>query len=504
MPDLKELPLISRARAHGNRAAIHSDGVVSRYDDLLRASAGMAKALLGESPDLAEARIAFMAPAGFDYFAIQWAIWRAGGVAVPLSSSATEPELEHVLTDSRADRVVAVARHAGKLAALCGRLGLPLLPPAGSGSGELPEIDPARRAMILYTSGTTSKPKGVVTTHATIGAQIESLVSAWEWSAGDRIPLFLPMHHVHGIINIAACALWSGALVETFAKFDTAAVLKRVAAGAYTVFMAVPTIYVKLIEALGSDDFSGDFGKEIRAGFAGMRLMVSGSAALPPSIHEKWHALTGQSLLERYGMTETGMMISNPYRGERRQGAVGLPLPGVTIRLKSESGEVITAENEPGEIQAKGPSIFHEYWNRPEVTTESFDEGWFRTGDMAVVEDGYYRIMGRLSSDIIKSGGYKLSALEIEAALLEHPLIRECAVVGVKDDTWGEAVAVAAALEDGAGGLDLGELRRWGKERLSPYKLPTRMLVVDQLPRNAMGKVTKAAVGKWIDASQTA
>lgn len=441
-----------------------------------------------------------MAPAGFDYFVIQWAIWRAGGVAVPLSASATEPELEHVLGDAQAARVVAISDHAAKLAPLCGRLGLPLLALDATDvpvSGHLPEVDPARRAMILYTSGTTSKPKGVVTTHATIQAQIEALVTAWEWSADDRIPLFLPMHHVHGILNIGACALWSGATIETFPKFEMGAVLQRVGAGAYSVFMAVPTIYVKLIEALQSPEFHGP---EIPNGFAGMRLMVSGSAALPPSVHAKWRALTGQSLLERYGMTETGMMISNSYRGERRQGSVGLPLPKVEIRLKSEIGNVIAAEDEPGEIQARGPAVFSEYWNRPETTSESFDDGWFRTGDMAVLENGYYRIMGRLSSDIIKSGGYKLSALEIEATLLEHPMIRECAVVGIKDDTWGEAVAVAVVFEAGSETLDLDALRRWGKERLSPYKLPTRLLPVEHLPRNAMGKVTKTAIRPLFDA----
>ncbi len=491
---MKELPLIVRARTHGDRIAIRSGGTDSTYADLLAASAGLAASLLGETTDLAEARIAFIAPAGFDYFFIQWAIWRAGGVAVPLSSSATEPELEHVLSDSQAARVIAISGHAAKLAPLCGRIGLPLISPAASASRELPEIDPARRAMILYTSGTTSKPKGVVTTHATIQAQIEALVTAWEWSGNDRIPLFLPMHHVHGIINIAACALWSGATVETFAKFETAAILDRVAAGAYSVFMAVPTIYVKLIEALQSPDFSGDLGQEIRAGFAKMRLMVSGSAALPPSVHGKWHALTGQSLLERYGMTETGMMISNPYHGERRQGSVGLPLPGVEIRLKSEHGNVIATEDEPGEIQARGPAIFSEYWNRPETTAASFDDGWFRTGDMAVLQDGYYRIMGRLSSDIIKSGAYKLSALEIEAVLVEHPAIRECAVIGVPDETWGELVVAAIAFETGAERLDLESLNGWCKNRLSPYKIPRRLVIVNQLPRNAMGKVTKRAL----------
>jgi len=224
-----------------------------------------------------------------------------------------------------------------------------------------------------------------------------------------------------------------------------------------------------------------------------MRLMVSGSAALPASVHKQWTALTGQKLLERYGMTEIGMGLSNPFHGERRPGAVGQPLPLVEVRLKAENGELVTNEGEPGEIQVKGPGVFDEYWKRPEITAESFDDGWFRTGDMAVIETGYYRIMGRLSVDIIKSGGYKLSALEIEAELLEHPAIRECAVIGLPDDTWGERVAAAVVLKDGTT-LELETLRDWCRDKLSHYKLPKQLLVVDTLPRNAMGKITKPAV----------
>jgi malonyl-CoA/methylmalonyl-CoA synthetase len=345
--------------------------------------------------------------------------------------------------------------------------------------------------MILYTSGTTSKPKGVVSTHANVEAQVTALVEAWGWQEDDRIPLFLPLHHVHGIVNVLSCALWSGAFVEAFESFDRDAILGRVGEEAYTVFMAVPTIYVKLIEALESA--SGAERQRWAAGFAALRLMISGSAALPASIHRKWTELTGQKLLERYGMTEIGMGLSNPLRGERRPGAVGRPLPGVEVRLAAESGDVIDDENEPGEIQVRGPAVFKEYWRKPEVTRGAFVDGWFRTGDVAVLEDGYYRIMGRLSVDIIKSGGYKLSALEIEEALCQHPAIQECAVVGVADDTWGEVVAAAVVTKTDAK-LELGALRAWADSRLSSYRIPRRLLVVDELPQNAMGKVVKPAV----------
>lgn len=491
MPDL---PLIARARAHAASVAFRAPQGATTYQDLLDRSAALATTLLAGADDLQEARVALLAPAGASYVAAQWGLWRAGAVKVPICLTATEPEWEYSLTDSGASAVMADAAGAKKIAPLCARLGLRLIDidaPAGP-AGRLPDLTPARRAMILYTSGTTSKPKGVVTTHAHIAAQIESLIKAWEWQASDRIPLFLPMHHIHGIINVTSCALWAGATVEPFAKFDQPAILERVKADAYTLFMAVPTIYVKLIQAI--EAAAPAERAAIIGGFRRMRLMVSGSAALPASVHEQWTALTGQKLLERYGMTEIGMAISNPLRGERRPGAVGQALPGVEVRLKAENGDVITAEDTPGEIQVRGPNVFAEYWGKPAATAESFEAGgWYRTGDMAVLETGYFRIMGRLSVDIIKSGGYKLSALEIEAALLEHPDIAECAVLGLPDDTWGEAVSAAVVTKDGAT-LGLPALRDWCKSRLSVYKVPQRLVVVKELPRNAMGKVTKPAV----------
>jgi malonyl-CoA/methylmalonyl-CoA synthetase len=497
------------------------------YTDLLQASASVARALLGTGRrDLQEERIAFLIPGSFEYVAVQWGVWRAGGIAVPLSVAAKEPELEHVLTDAAVSRVIVSAPLQERIDPLIQRLGIDRTtveeilrggpeadegqdpsedPSAAAGersvpSVELPRLKTTRRAMMLYTSGTTSKPKGVVSTHGNIEAQIRALIEAWGWRANDRIPLFLPLHHIHGIVNVLSCALWSGATVEAFGKFDMEAILSRVKERAYTVFMAVPTIYVKLIDYLASaDPAERDAWAD---GFRSMRLMISGSAALPASIHEQWTDLTGQKLLERYGMTEIGMGLSNPLEGERRPGAVGHPLPGVEIRLVTELGHVVEGEGEPGEIQVKGPAVFTEYWNLPEITAESFQDGWFRTGDMAVLEDGYYRILGRLSVDIIKSGGYKISALEIEDVLRHHPLIQECAVVGVADDVWGEAVAAAVITRDGAS-LELEELRTWAGELLSTYKVPKRLAVVDDFPRNAMGKVMKPSVRGFFDDRST-
>jgi malonyl-CoA/methylmalonyl-CoA synthetase len=492
------IELIRRASEHGARIAFRTPERDCRYAELLVRSAALARALLSDAADLAEERIAFLQPAGADYAITQWALWRAGAIAVPLNREATAPELVHVLATAGVRRVLSSAP-TDALRAACAEAGAVLLDPAGlersleapgaDPDRRLPDIDPARRAMIVFTSGTTSKPKGAVSTHAGIAAQITALVEAWAWRADDRIPLFLPLHHVHGIVNVLCCALWSGAGVEPFEGFRQEAILARVRDSAYSLFMAVPTVYAKLVQAL--EAMPDDERESTCAGFAAMRLMVSGSAALPVPLHERWEALTGQRLLERYGMTEIGMALSNPLVGERRSGSVGLPLPGVEIRLVDEEGLEIGGEDNPGELQVRGPAVFREYWDRPDATAASFTpDGWFRTGDVAVRERGYYRILGRQSVDIIKSGGYKLSALEIEGVLLTHPAIRECAVLGLPDPVWGEVVATVVVLREDAA-LDEAGLRAWCAERLSAYKQPRRLCIVDSLPRNAMGKVVK-------------
>ena len=490
--------LLKRAVSHGDRVALTDGDRRVTYEELLAHAGRVAGGLLAAGLptadgqcDLREARIASLIPTSPHYVAAQWGIWQAGGVAVPLSGSAAAAELSYALGDSGASACVTTADRLEDLRPVCRPLGIPALDVAdllaSRPHGSSPEVRADRRAMMLYTSGTTSRPKGVVSTHAMLAAQIETLTRAWRWRADDCIPLFLPLHHIHGIVNVLSCGLWSGARVDLLRRFDMPTVLERVAAGRYSVFMAVPTIYVKLLQVLTPDH-------PAVAGFRDMRLMVSGSAALPAATHEAWFRLTGQKLLERYGMTEIGMALSNPYDGERRPGMVGRPLPGVEVCLRSESGEVVDGEAEPGEIHVRGPGVFTEYWGRPQQTADAFTpDGWFRTGDMAVREDGSYRIFGRASVDIIKSGGYKLSALEIEAALLEHEAVAECAVVGVPDETWGERVAVAVVRVDGSD-LDEQLLLEWGRSRISAYKLPRTVRFVDGLPRNAMGKVTKPAV----------
>jgi len=460
----------------------------------------VATCLLAGRTELAEARVAFLAPAGFAYVATQWGIWRAGGVAVPLAVSHPPPELEYVIRDADAEVVVvhpdfAVVMRAVPLPSSV-RAVTTTEAERTSPLSPLPGVAEGRRALMVYTSGTTGKPKGVVTTHANIAAQITSLVTAWEWRADDAILLVLPLHHVHGIINVLACALWAGARCEMLPRFHAEQVWSRIAQGDLTLFMAVPTIYGKLIAAWEAAEPDRRHAWSKGCAPPGMRLMVSGSAALPVRVLERWREISGHVLLERYGMTEIGMALSNPLHGARRPGFVGTPLPGVDVRLVDEAGRPVP-EGTPGEIEVRGGTVFREYWRRLEATAAAFRGDWFRTGDVAVVEDGAYRILGRSSVDIIKTGGYKVSALEIEETLRTHPAVLDCAVVGVEDPEWGERICAAVELRGGSGeGLTLDALQRWAKERLAPYKIPRALVSVTVLPRNAMGKVTKPDVAK--------
>ncbi len=501
MPSLtRHLPLVAHAQRHGERTAVVDSQGSFTYNELLDASLRVAAALLAGRHDLQGERVAFLVTPGFPWIAVQVGIWRAGGVSVPLPLNSARPELQYFIDDTKSSTLVFDAQAAPLLAPIARALGIRALwceqllahPPAEMTgiAPDAPHITSERSAMILYTSGTTSRPKGVVTTHGTIAAQIMSLVEAWEWSPDDHILLCLPLHHVHGIINVVSCALWSGAVCEMLPRFDANAVWDSIASGRLTLFMAVPTVYVKLIAAW--DAASPERRAKLSQACQRLRLMVSGSAALPVSTLQRWKEISGHTLLERYGMTEIGMALSNPLRGERVPGSVGTPLPGVEVRLVAESGAPIPPGT-PGEIEVRGPCVFAEYWGKPEATRATFRDGWFRTGDTAVVENGVYRILGRTNIDILKTGGHKVSALEIEEALRQHPAVAECAVVGLADPEWGERVAAAVVLNDG-GALDLPSLRTWAKQSLAAHKVPSRLLVLDALPRNAMGKVMKPAV----------
>jgi malonyl-CoA/methylmalonyl-CoA synthetase len=489
------IELFDRLASFGDNIAIIDRNGSYSYEVLLASAGSVASCLLAKENDLREKRVAFMIPSSFEYAAVMLGVWLAGGVAVPLCVSHPDPELDYVLLNSGAGFVIAspeFEKRLGRLAELRNARFVTVADALSSRNRDLPHVTGKRRAMIIYTSGTTSRPKGVVTTHENIRAQIESLVRAWEWSRSDFILNVLPLHHLHGILNVLLCAIWSGARCELMQGFDPRRVWEKFMERDYSLFMAVPTIYSRLIRSW--DEAREEERKRMSAACLKMRLMVSGSAALPVSTLEKWKEISGHVLLERYGMTEIGMALSNPLRGERRPGRVGMPLPGVDVRLVSECGGVIEGEG-VGEIIVKGKNVFLEYWNNPEATEEAFMKGgWFVTGDLAERGgDGSFRILGRKSVDIIKSGGYKISALEIEEVLREHPSIVECAVVGIADEEWGERVCAALVLSRG-GEVNLQSLREWCRERLAPYKIPSRIITVGELPRNQMGKVMKPEV----------
>ena len=484
-------------RFGGKTAIVDAEGECSYalLDDMSRRAAGALLEIAG-SQDLAERRVAFLVPKGREYAALKTGIWRAGGVSVPLCPDHPPAETARAVRDCDPFAVVChpafepaarkICSGGGAVFALAGEL-LSAAP-----APSLPDVDPSRRAMIIRTSGTTSAPKGVVTTHANINAQARAMISAWEWTEDDAVLNILPLHHLHGILNLLLCPLAVGATCE-MADFDARAVWKRFERGGITVFMAVPTIYARLSDAWDAMDESEKkaAGDSCRA----MRLMVSGSAPLTVGLISRWRDISGHTLLERYGMTETGMILSAPLRGERKPGFVGRPMPGVEAAVFNSGGEPAAA-GEEGEIRVRGENVFLEYHNDPQATSEAFEDGWFKTGDIARTDGGGdFRILGRRSVDIIKTGGYKVSALEVESEILESPDVARCAVVGVEDEVWGQRVAAAIVPQPGRA-FDGDGLRRRLKERLAPYKVPSLFEVVDELPENALGKVLKPEVSR--------
>ena len=496
------LSLVERVAGFGPRLAIVDPDGPLTYGELDARARRLARVLLGAEPDLSGRRVALLCRPGCDFVVALLGVWWAGGVAVALHPTHPRSELEWLVDDADAS----ILLHSASFAELAtgvrnDRLELVMVPTETDGApgdadgpADLVAPAPDRPALMVHTSGTTGRPKGVVHTHASLRAQIESMVDAWAWTPDDRILLVLPLHHVHGIVNVTLCPLWVGASCEAPGGFDATATWERLASGALTVFMAVPTIYSRLLSCW--DDADATTRKRWSDGARRLRLMVSGSAALPVSVLDRWAAITGHVLLERYGMTEVGMALGNTL-DRRVPGHVGVPFPGVTARLVDDDGAEV-ADGEPGELLLRGPQIFAGYWNRPEATADAFIDGWFRTGDIAVATPDGYRLLGRASVDILKTGGEKVSALEIEEMYRSHPDVDDCAVVGLPDEEWGDRVAMAlvSSLDAPA---DPDDLRRWGKERLAPAKVPTRWLVVDELPRNAMGKVTKGAVRDLFD-----
>jgi malonyl-CoA/methylmalonyl-CoA synthetase len=466
-------------------------GVLVTYAELRARVDEIAGSLAVDRGGLGGAPVAFLAEPGPGHLAALLGILRAGGLAVPLSPLHTRPELEYQVANAAPATLLAAAGLRATLEAAAGGRRVVSLEEAAAGAvGPPPPLPRAGDpAIMLYTSGTTGRPKGVRLSHAAVAATVASLATAWRWRADDRLLHVLPLHHTHGLIVAALGALWAGAEAR-FLSFEAAAVWDALGDG-ITVFMAVPTIYAKLVEAYRAAD--PERRARWAAGAARLRLFTSGSAALPASLLEEFRAATGQTILERYGMTEIGMALSNPYDdvGARLPGAVGKPLPGVEVDVVRDDGAP-AAEGEPAELRVRSTQMFSGYHGDDAATAASFDEaGRFRTGDTGVRDGaGVIRLLGRTSVDVIKSGGYKISALEIEAALRDHPAIADVAVIGEPDETWGERIAACVVARAGAA-LTLDDLQAFARERLAGYKVPRALRLLPELPRNAMGKVQK-------------
>ena len=418
-------------------------------------------------------RVLVSAESSIDLVETYVACLRMGLVVIPTNTAYAEEELTHVIRDARPSAAVIDDPARASIVASIESDLLALTPSLNLKDGPIPSLEcanPKDPALICYTSGTTGKPKGAVLSHGNCLASAEALRLAWQWSERDRLLLALPLFHMHGLGVGLHGTLFSGASAVLYRGFDPDEILAGIAEFEATLFFGVPTMYHRLASHL-------DVGA-----MAKLRLCVSGSAPLPASLHARIESATGQRVLERYGMTETLMLVSNPISDERRPGSVGWPLPGVELRL----------EGVPAEIQVRGPNIFKGYWQKPDANAESFtDDGWFRTGDLgAIDEDGYVQIVGR-AKELIISGGFNVYPREVEDLIRQHAGIEDVAVVGEADDEWGERVTAYVVTAQPNQLVKLEVIRSFIGSRLAAYKHPRAIHSVAALPRNALGKVQK-------------
>jgi malonyl-CoA/methylmalonyl-CoA synthetase len=470
--------------------------VASKLDACIRDDAGehTADAIAVRARRIARhlasgSRVGILLEPSADWLAAFFAVIEARAIVVPLSPRHPKPEIERTLIDADADKVLTRA----DLADRCGGRGL-CFDQAVRDSPDRGKPSDSRRvaasdvAMLLYTSGTTGTPKGAMLTHHNLLTQTRLLADAWQLGAHTVLAHALPLHHMHGVVVALLATLFAGGRTLVMPRFDPDRMWRELSEPANTL-MSVPTMYSRLFEAFDASAAERDVR---RRAAARMRLCTSGSAGLPASLAERWRELSGAIPLERYGMTEIGVAVSNPVDpAARRTGWVGLPLPTVELRLRTEEGARVDAGE--GELEVRGPSVFAGYWRKLTESEAAFDEGWLVTGDAAVRDEhGWIRIVGRRSVDILKCGGFKLSAIEIEETLREHPAIADVGVVGLPDDELGQLVAAAVVPRTGmASECEADRLRNWARERLAGYKVPGRFRLVDALPRNAMGKVQK-------------
>jgi malonyl-CoA/methylmalonyl-CoA synthetase len=456
---------------HGAPFLLDADGrVVLTYAGAARRSAQWAHALAAHGARPGE-RVAMQVPKSVEALMVYLACVRAGYVLLPMNTGYTPGEVAHLVGDAEPVVVLDDASIAS----------------IGAEADSMPadlDVHPTEAddlAAILYTSGTTGRPKGAMLTQRNLASNSATLAELWGFSTGDVLLHALPIFHTHGLFVATNCTIANGSSMVFLERFDAGEVLR--ALPQCTVMMGVPTFYTRLLAHPGFD----------AAACASVRLFVSGSAPLLASVHHEFRERTGHAILERYGMTETSMLTSNPLHGERRPGTVGLPLPGVDVRVVGDDGTE-APEGEVGGVEVRGPNVFGGYWRRPELNATEFTaDGWFRTGDVGRFDtEGYLHLVGR-SKDLVISGGLNVYPVEVEAVIDELPGVLESAVIGVADPDFGEAVVAVVVAEPGAV-VDPDDVRRAARRRLAPFKVPKRVHVVDALPRNAMGKVEKAVL----------
>lgn len=445
-------------------------------------------------------RVALQLPRCLPFIYLHLAVMRLNAISLPLNPAYPEPELRYFLSDAQAKVLFADATNKDRIEAVA--LGLPalevriylnhessahfasLLADIHSSGADLPDLptDRMSTALMLYTSGTTGHPKGAEITHGNLTANIDALQSAWGWREDDNLLHILPLFHVHGLIVALHGALNAGATTTLLPKFEPKLVLDTLVEHRCTVFMAVPTIHKRLVNWPDAAAY------DLRS----VRLITSGSDQLPDDLFWRFQEVFGHTLLERYGMTETGMNLSNPLHGERRVGSVGLPLPGVETRIVNPETLEIVPDGEVGELHIRGPHVFKGYWRKPEQTVQAFTaDGWLKTGDLALREsDGYFILQGRLK-DLIITGGLNVYPPEVELVLAAHPAVAASAVIGCVDKEWGEQVIAVVVLKTGQSGTP-DDIISYCRKHLANYKVPKRVEFVDDLPRNTLGKVQKA------------
>ncbi|CVL06237.1 related to malonyl CoA synthetase [Fusarium mangiferae] len=548
----------------------NESGASFSYNSLLNSVGHAKEQLLAKTgkcdASISGERIAFLVESGYEFVVTLLAILACNAIAVPLAPSFPAPELRYIINNSEALALISSAKYVSKAEEVLAE-GLDSIPLFYQldGTRKISTVeeevklrdfsDAPRGGMMLFTSGTTARPKGVVLSQTNLTAQAKCLLEAWEYAPSDRLLHVLPLHHIHGTVNALLTPLLAGSSIEFMYPFNVNSVWTRLAAPflsteqvndhvrenngvkkdetktPITFFTAVPTIWSRMLKAHESLSHDMQTAGKIAVSPTSLRLNISGSAALPKPIRDGWMHLTGGNvLLERYGMTEVGMALSCGIEtADRVDGSVGWPLPSVEARLMETDDEtgvqriiehgaeidVHSRKERIGEIQLRGPTVFTGYWRNPEATAKEFTtDGWFKTGDIAirrqVSESGLgrsgswakgpaYFIQGRRSADIIKTGGEKVSALEVEREILALPEVDECAVVGLPSEAWGQKVAAVIVLGSKAGeSISLHSLRSALKARITAYKIPQDMQIVEVLPRNAMGKVNKKELVKSV------